>query len=86
MRIACWILKTTNTHSEYVIIIAFPLQQLLRERTSILCYRSIAYLFLVVFNRDNSFYVQEYVHAPTNRTDISNLKITFCVWKKMRRL
>jgi len=26
MRIACWIPKATNTHSEYVILIAFPLQ------------------------------------------------------------
>jgi len=24
MRIACWIPKATNTHSEYVILIAFP--------------------------------------------------------------
>jgi hypothetical protein len=35
MRIACWILKTTNTHSEYVISIAFPLQQRSHERASI---------------------------------------------------
>jgi len=27
MRIACWITQTTDTHSEYVILIAFPLQQ-----------------------------------------------------------
>ena len=27
MRIASWIPKATNTHSEYVILIAFPLQQ-----------------------------------------------------------
>jgi hypothetical protein len=27
MRIAYWIPKATNTHSEYVILIAFPLQQ-----------------------------------------------------------
>jgi len=27
MRVACWITKATNTHSEYVILIAFPLQQ-----------------------------------------------------------
>ena len=27
MRIACWIPKATDTHSEYVILIAFPLQQ-----------------------------------------------------------
>ena len=27
MRIACWIPKATNTYSEYVILIAFPLQE-----------------------------------------------------------
>jgi hypothetical protein len=27
MRSACWITKTTNTQSEYVILIAFPRQQ-----------------------------------------------------------
>jgi hypothetical protein len=27
MRIACWIRKATNTHSEYVSVIALPLQQ-----------------------------------------------------------
>ena len=32
MPFACWITKATNTHSEYVIFIAFPLQQWLRER------------------------------------------------------
>ena len=32
----CWIPKATNTPSEYVIFIAFPLQQWLHERTSTL--------------------------------------------------
>ena len=32
MRIACWIPKSTSTHSEYVIRIAFPLQEYLHER------------------------------------------------------
>ena len=32
MHVACWISKATDTHSEYVILIAFPLQQWLRER------------------------------------------------------
>ena len=36
MRIECWIPKATNTHSEYVILIAFPLQQWLREHASVL--------------------------------------------------
>ena len=36
MRIACWIPKATNTHSEYVICIAFALQPRLHERASVL--------------------------------------------------
>ena len=36
MRIACWITKATNTHSECVTLIAFPLQQRLHERASML--------------------------------------------------
>jgi hypothetical protein len=32
MRIACWVTKATNTHSEYVILIAFLLQKWLQER------------------------------------------------------
>ena len=43
MRIACWLPKATNTHSEYVILIAFPLQQWLHERASILRCMYIAY-------------------------------------------
>ena len=35
MRIAYWIPKATNTHLEYVILIAFPLQQQFHARTSL---------------------------------------------------
>ena len=42
IRIACWITKATNTHSEYVILIAFPQQQWLHERASMLRYTYIA--------------------------------------------
>jgi hypothetical protein len=38
MRTAYWIPKATNIHSEYVIRIAFPLQQWLRERASMFSY------------------------------------------------
>jgi len=41
MRIACYIPKTTNTHSEYVTLIVYPWQQRLRESVSVLrlsCY------------------------------------------------
>ena len=36
MRIACWLPKATNTHSRSVILIAFPQQQWLKERVSML--------------------------------------------------
>ena len=36
MRFAYWITKATNIRSEYVIRIAYPLQQWLRERASVL--------------------------------------------------
>jgi len=44
MRLACWILKATNTHSQYVILIAFPWQQRLRKSVSILRHTYIACL------------------------------------------
>jgi hypothetical protein len=36
--VACWMTKATDRHLEYVILIAFPLQQLLHEHTSMLPY------------------------------------------------
>jgi len=45
MRIASYVPESTKTHSEYVILIAFPRQQWLRERTSNLRYNQyIAWL------------------------------------------
>jgi len=49
MRIACWIPKATNTHSQYVIIIEFPLQQWLQERASKSRY---AYIGDLAMNKD----------------------------------
>ena len=42
MRFTCWILKTTNTLTEYVILTAFTRQQWLYERTSVLRYMYMA--------------------------------------------
>ena len=39
MRLACWIIQATDTHSEHVILVAFPPQQWLHERRSMLPYR-----------------------------------------------
>ena len=60
MRIACWINKAKETNSEYVMLIAFPLQQWLHERASLLRYTystlpvllgsNYMLIYIVVFN------------------------------------
>jgi len=42
MRIACWITKPTNTHSECVILITLLPHQWLHEHASMLCYTYLA--------------------------------------------
>jgi hypothetical protein len=48
VRIACWIPKATNTHLKYVVVIVFPLQKWLHERTSLLRYTYIACLVMFI--------------------------------------
>ena len=45
-RIACWILKATNTHTSCEILIALPLQQLSHQHASMLRYTYTAYLII----------------------------------------
>ena len=52
---ACWIPKATNTHSEYVIHIAFSLLQWLRKRISVLLSVYFAVLFRTKMARNSSF-------------------------------
>jgi hypothetical protein len=46
MPIAGWIPKATNTHSEYLILAAFPEQQLLHARSPMLRYTYMACLVM----------------------------------------
>jgi len=48
MRIVCWLPKAKNTHSEYVILTAFTLQQWLKERASMLLHSTLSVLFITV--------------------------------------
>jgi hypothetical protein len=56
MRFACWIIKATNTHSEYVILIAFPPQQYLLLHTP-QCY-IFWYVARLVKQRNSLFSLQ----------------------------
>jgi hypothetical protein len=48
MRIVCWVTKATNTHSQYVILVAFPLQERLPERPCTLRYAALPVLLTPV--------------------------------------
>jgi len=57
MRSACWIPKATNTNSEYVTLIALPLQQWLHERASMLHYTYTTCLVILIFERFFSLFI-----------------------------
>jgi hypothetical protein len=46
MRFAYWLAKATDTHSEYAVLTAFPQEQWLRERATMLRIRTLPQLFL----------------------------------------
>jgi hypothetical protein len=47
MRFACWITKASDTHSEYVIFIAFPRQQWSSEPAPVIRYTYITSVYSV---------------------------------------
>ena len=58
MRFAYWLTKATDTHSECVILIAFPLQQWLHEQASVLRHTYIVcpvILQKVMYVKDSGF-------------------------------
>jgi hypothetical protein len=70
-RFACWITKATDTHSEYVILLAFPRQQWLRERALMLHYTYIACLVTIIIVNTN------YVPPTPLSAGLSNTKQMF---------
>ena len=68
MRIAWCIPKATNTHSQYVILIAFPRQQWLRERASML--RHTWPTVLVLYRYANTPRLSVKVLAPKTRITV----------------
>jgi hypothetical protein len=50
LRLACWVTKASDPHSDCIILIVFPRRQLLRERASMLQYMYFASIALNVVN------------------------------------
>jgi len=83
MRIVCWVSKVTNTHSEYVRLIACPQQQWLHERASLLRYSTLPVKFLAKDPNDYQWAVIWSVwtlnetlqrHWETEKADVSDLQ------------
>jgi hypothetical protein len=74
MRIACWVSEAPNTHSKYVTLIAFPLQQWLQELASVLRYTYID-CFLTTLN-GNAFNMSPSCYNLLNSNN--TLLITAC--------
>ena len=61
MHFTCWITQATNTHTEYVTLVTFPLPQWLHECTTILHYTYTACLVSVDLYITSSSSVTSYV-------------------------
>ena len=59
MRIACWITKSINTHTGCVILLAFPLQQSLRERALMASYTYITSLVVCYYCLDSGAWLTQ---------------------------
>jgi hypothetical protein len=75
MRISFWIPTATNIHSQYVILTAFPLQQWLQGRASILHYTYIVSLVISVISPQfNDFLSVTSLSSTTYRIRVSPSK------------
>jgi hypothetical protein len=73
MRSAFWIPKATYTRSEYVIFIAFPRQQWLRESASMLHYTHIAYLIFYFHPYANVTYINFSCLCSSNKVGTAEI-------------
>jgi hypothetical protein len=75
MRDACWITKATDTHPEYVLFTALPLQQWLQERNSMLSYTYIS-SFDLLFDNFSRLHFLNYFSVNLS----SDCRFRYCCW------
>ena len=94
MRIACWIPKATKTHSEHVILVAFPQQQWLHEHASTLRYRVLlgftavttrTVILFVTSSRYLKTFTEKYILHLQGEIHISTITSAICYFNKLRQ-
>jgi len=77
-----WIPKATDTHSEYVTLIAFPRQQWLRERASMLRYTYFACLIVCGIIRDKYIRITSELNHDATCTTVNGWRVVWADFLK----
>jgi hypothetical protein len=75
MRFMCWITKATDTHLQYVILIAFPRQHWLRKHLSAMFICTPPVLFLTILS--------EIVHMHLTLILVCDGIVLYCHWSSV---
>ena len=81
MRIACWMLRATNTHSQYVTRIAFPRQHFCTKESEICVIRMLPVLFINAVSRSLLFVCHSKTR-PNAAQACADTPCTTCVVRK----
>jgi hypothetical protein len=63
IRFACWVTKAADTHSEYLTLIAFPLQQCLLESASVLRRKEVACIVYICERNASYFKIERNLYT-----------------------
>ena len=69
IRIEFWVFKASNTHTGYVTLIAFPLQQWLQESASMLRYGYIACLAVFCTTEQTENIARQNINCLVSKTE-----------------
>jgi hypothetical protein len=83
MLFPCWVTEATETHTEYVIIIAFPLQQWFHECASVLRYTYSVFLVLsCILDVPDSIRDQDAKFVTEFSRDLQQVMIAYCLFRR----
>jgi len=80
MRIACWITKATDTHSDHVMLIAFPRLIWLQERASTLRCMYIACTVFISYQEATLYVSIHTFDKPVNKYVYSSSRLFVSIW------
>ena len=74
VRIVCWITKATNTHSEYVIHVAFPRQHWVGESVSMLRHGTLPVLYHIKYGDVEIYIFRQNLYVISSRQQSKGMR------------